>query len=245
VAPRHAPDRPEPRDDLLTASDGDASWILDGMADEDIEPEALEHAIELRFGRAVAYDPSDPEANRLASAEGYSTLTSNALPKEVWAQVKRTASCAPPVRSRRPSSRTSPGRSATAREAPSSEWTARDAERRRVRPRPRGRAPRDHAGGRRRGRPEGDELRGQLRPADSGGEHALLELNLRRLGHRWFEGDPATRIDQLLYAFAHHHEQDRLSAGFHRAVAALGRDAFVLALREPNRWDEYRPVEAS
>ena len=230
--------------DLLSAADGDASWILDGMADEDIAPEALERAIELRFGRAVAYDPSDPEANRLAAAEGYSTLTSNAMPKEVWAQVKRHGVLRPAGQVTPSVKPYEPGQERERREKPVDEWTAGMV----------------NVSGF--ARDLADALLGimlevvvvddpkvmnfevNLRPSE-GGDHAMLELNLRRLGHRWFEADPTTRIDQLLYAFAHHHEQDRLSAGFHRAVAALGRDAFVLALREPNRWDEYRPVEAS
>ncbi len=227
--------------DLLTPADGDASWILDGLADEEIEPEALTHAIELRFGRAVAYDPSDPEANRLASAEGYSTLTSNALPKEVWKNVKQHG-VLPPAGRVTPSVRPyEPGQERSRREKPVDEWTAGMS---------------NIAGY---ARAIASDVLGialdvavvddsqvmnfevNYRPADDLSGSGLLELNLRRLGHRWFEGDPVTRTDQLLYAFAHHFETDRLSAQFHRAVASIGRDVLVLALRDPHRFDEYRP----
>jgi hypothetical protein len=227
--------------DLLTAADGDASWILDGMADEEVSPEVLEHAIELRFGKAVAYDPSDPEANRLAAADGYSTLTSNALPKEVWKNVKQHGVLLPAGRVTPSVKPYEPGQERTRRERPIEEWTH---------------GMQQMAGF---ARSLADALLGvaldvaivddstvmnfevNYRKADSHQAAALLELNLRRLGHRWFEGDPASRLDQLLYALAHHFETDRLSARFHQSVASLARDSFLLALRDPRRFDEYRP----
>jgi hypothetical protein len=231
--------------DILTPEDGDASWILDGMADEDISPEALERTVELRFGPAVAYDPSDREANNLAVQAGYSTITSRALPKEVWAQVKRHEVLRPAGQVTPSVKPYEPGQERTRQERGLDDWTA---------------GMHNIAGF---ARLLADDLLGVMlevvivddptvmnfevnyRPAEAGAGVAMLELNLRRLGHRWFEGDPAARIDHLLYAFAHAHETDRLSAAFHRAIALLGREAFLIALREPHKWDEFRPaVEA-
>jgi hypothetical protein len=223
--------------DLLGEKDADASWILDGMSDDEIKPEALERAIDLRFGPAVAYDPSDREANSLAAAEGYSTITSRAMPKEVWEQVKKHG-VLKPAGQVTPSTRPyEPGQELARKVKPHDEWTE---------PMQRMVAF---------ARAAGDALIGSVieveivddpqvmnfevnyRPADGRG---MLEFNFRRLGHRWFEGDPLRHFDQLFYAFAHDRETDRLSASFHREVARLGRDAVTLTLIDPKRWDEYR-----
>jgi len=226
--------------DLLGAEDGDASWILDGMGDEEIKPEALKHTLDLRFGPAVAYDPSDVEANNLASAAGFSTITSRALPKEVWAQVK-AAGVLPPAGQVTPSVKPYlPGQERSRVERPHDEWTAQM----------------QNMAGFARSLAhdllnvaldvaivdDSDVMNFDVnyRPANTG--VGLLEFNLRRLGHRWFEGDPVDHLDRLLYAFAHHYETDRLSSHFHEAVATLGRDTVQVALSDPGRWNEYRPT---
>lgn len=226
--------------DLLTPADGDASWLLDAAADEEVTGPALGRVIELRFGRAVAYDSSDPEANRLASAEGYSTITSRALPKEVWKNVREHNVLLPAGKVTPSVKPYEPGQERSRKEKPIEEWTA---------------GMQNIAGF---SRALADQLLGvqlevvivddpgvqnfevNYRVAEDAAGIALLEFNLRRLGHRWFEGDAPTRLDQLLYAFAHNFERDRLSASFHRAVASLGRDAFLAALRDPAAWQQYR-----
>lgn len=229
--------------DLLTHDDGDASWILDGLSDEDIAPEALETAIRLRFGRAVAYDPSDPEANRLANSEGYSTITSSALPREVWRNVKAAGVLLPAGKVTPSVKPYEPGQERDRKERPVEEWTS---------------GMQNVAGF---ARALADGMLGVVLDVavvddpqvmnfevnyrrDEDSAAGLLELNLRRLGHKWFEGDPAKRLDQLLYGFAHHLETDRLSARFHQSVASLARDAFLMVLREPSRFDQYREVTA-
>lgn len=231
--------------DILTPSDGDASWILDGLADDEIAPAAMERAIELRFGDAVAYDPSDPEANRLAAQEGHSVITSRALPKEVWANVKGLGVLRPAGQVTPSVKPYEPGQEDSRKERPTDEWTAGMV---------------NMAGF---ARSLADDLLGVLldvavvddahvmnfevnyRPNVHGDGPAKLEFNLRRLGHKWFEADPAARLSDLMYAFAHGKTTDRLSMEFVKEVARLSGEAFLIALHSPSKWDEYRPVEAS
>lgn len=75
--------------DLLDEDASGETWITDAMEDEKIEPEALEAALDLRFGpKRVAYDPNDKEANKLAASEGYTVISSRSLSKPAWQNVR-------------------------------------------------------------------------------------------------------------------------------------------------------------
>lgn len=80
----------------LTDEDAGAKWIDDALSDSDIEPEAVEAVMTKRFGaKRVVYDPSDPEANKLAVAEGYVVIPPRALSKEAWSSVRAAGAALP------------------------------------------------------------------------------------------------------------------------------------------------------
>ena len=55
-------------------------WVRDAPGHPDAAPEAVGQIMARRFGdRRVAYDPSDPEANKLAVVAGYTVMTGGAL----------------------------------------------------------------------------------------------------------------------------------------------------------------------
>jgi hypothetical protein len=58
-------------------------------SDPHVGPSGLGGLPNLRFGaKDVAYDPSDPEANKIAVSEGSTLLHGGHLPKGAWANVK-------------------------------------------------------------------------------------------------------------------------------------------------------------
>jgi hypothetical protein len=75
--------------DLLDAEDANTGWATIAVASPDAEPAALQAYMTRRFGdKRVAYDPSDPEANNRAVAEGYVVVHGAQLSGATWANVK-------------------------------------------------------------------------------------------------------------------------------------------------------------
>lgn len=82
--------------DLLSAEDMKAAWVTNAMEDENVEAEAVKAAVVGKFGEnSVVYDPTDPEANKIAAEQGYTVIPGGALPKGAWANVKANATVAP------------------------------------------------------------------------------------------------------------------------------------------------------
>ncbi|HEY7331241.1 MAG TPA: hypothetical protein VH592_26645 [Gemmataceae bacterium] len=61
-----------------------------------------------------------------------------------------------------------------------------------------------------------------------------LDLNLFRLGHRWFEQGASENVDSLLiHEFGHEYSGDHLSSDYHEALCKLGAGLKRLALERP------------
>jgi hypothetical protein len=61
-----------------------------------------------------------------------------------------------------------------------------------------------------------------------------LDLNLHRLGHRWFDQGANEEIDRLLiHEFGHEYSGDHLSEDYHEALCRLGAALKRLALEKP------------
>jgi hypothetical protein len=61
-----------------------------------------------------------------------------------------------------------------------------------------------------------------------------LDLNLLRLGHRWFEQGASVDVDRLLiHEFGHEYSGDHLSEQYHEALCKLGAGLKKLALEKP------------
>jgi len=82
---------------ITDAESANAAWVRDALADENIDTAAVTTIITQRFGdKVVAYDPSDPEANKRVVAAGYVVVTGSQMGKDEWRNVRR-AGVMPPA----------------------------------------------------------------------------------------------------------------------------------------------------
>jgi hypothetical protein len=110
--------------DLLDESTSSETWINDAIEDPEVSDEAVSRALDLRFGvKRVAYDPSDPEANKIAASEGYAVIGSRSLPPKAWVNVRRAAAL-PAAGQVTPSPKPySPGAENVRKSLPEDQWT--------------------------------------------------------------------------------------------------------------------------
>lgn len=74
----------------LTEDDGNATFVNEALADEDVAPEAANKALDLKFTKKRAiWDPSDPEANMNLESQGYTLIKGGQLTKDQWANAKK------------------------------------------------------------------------------------------------------------------------------------------------------------
>ncbi len=70
--------------------DAGAAWVTEAMASEELEPDAADTVLDKRFGKKrVMFDPSDPDANRLAAVQGYTVVPGRSLGTGVGANLRR------------------------------------------------------------------------------------------------------------------------------------------------------------
>ena len=65
-------------------------WVSDAMASSEISEYAMGTVLDKRFGeKRVAYDPSDQEANKRATAAGYTVVPGGSMSSGQWENTKR------------------------------------------------------------------------------------------------------------------------------------------------------------
>jgi hypothetical protein len=70
-------------------------WARAAAGDERAEAPAVTHSLDQRFGtKRVAYDPSDPEANRIAMSKGYTVVHGGSLSGGEWTNARSTTRAA-------------------------------------------------------------------------------------------------------------------------------------------------------
>jgi hypothetical protein len=68
-----------------------------------------------------------------------------------------------------------------------------------------------------------------------------VDLNLLRLGHRFFEQGATEEVDRLLiHEFGHQYSADHLSEAYHEALCRLGAGLKRLALEKPEAFDQFK-----
>lgn len=76
--------------DYIDQEDAGSPWVTVAAQNPEASQALTAKVITERFGeKAVIFDPSDPEANNRAVAEGYAVVHGRNLPKEIWANVRR------------------------------------------------------------------------------------------------------------------------------------------------------------
>lgn len=199
---------------LIDKDDATSTWVKTAVSDPRADDRAVVDITTKRFGeRAVAYDPSDPQANAEAVLKGYAVIHGGTLSGGEWDNVKRAGVL-------RPAGQVTPSNS-TMETSPDGvppldleKWTD----------------------GMRFVAVYASRLGKYLLGVDVvvdifrinrnvgawyGPGH--LSLNLQRLGHRWFDSPVQEDVDALLiHEFAHHRVSDHLSERFHDECCRLG-----------------------
>lgn len=213
--------------DRITGEDATKTWVKEACSDHHIEDAAVCRTMTLRFGeRAVAYDPSDPEANKRAVADGRQVVHGGNLSALEWDMARR-AGALPAAGTVTPSPKPYGSDGEPLNVIPLAEWTP----------------------GMERfaafAKLIGYELlgvevavrivRGFGWNYDATyGPNSGLVVNLMRVGHDFFNSPIGEKqLDLLIHEYGHHYCGDHLAADFHRALTRLGAKMTLLALRSP------------
>ena len=212
--------------DRMTDVEATKTWVKEAMSDERVDDAAVRRTLSLRFGEnAVAYDPSDPEANKRSVAEGRQVVHGGNLSGPEW-EIARRAGVLPAAGTVTPSPRPYSDDGRPLNYIPLDEWTP----------------------GMQRfaafARMVGHELLGTDIAVQivrefgwnydaTYGPASGLVVNLMRVGHKFFETIGETQLDLLIHEYGHHYCGDHLAADFHRALTRLGAKMTMLAVKDP------------
>lgn len=82
--------------EIVTTEQATHEWAQTAIESQDAEPAAVQDYMAKRFGeRRVSYDPSDPEANNRATANGYTIVHGSMLSREAWSNVREFSAITP------------------------------------------------------------------------------------------------------------------------------------------------------
>ena len=217
----------------LTPEDA-SSWARNAMEGENVEKEAVEALMALRFSdKRVIADPSDPEGTKLAMSQGYEVIPPRALSKEEWANVRKFGA-ALPAGQVTPSPRPYRPDGEEEKILPKEKWTA----------------------GIRKVAAYAEYVAKHVLQttitvkivtdvswpfAATFGRSGELTLNVGRLGYSWFDAPYWTGVDELLtHEFGHWYAADHLSEDYHKAICKVAAGLVALALHDPQKMKELR-----
>jgi hypothetical protein len=225
--------------EYIRETDSDATWITEALTDSRATSEAIDAALDRRFGeRRVVFDPSDPEANKRAAAAGYTVIAPRSLPKGVAGRARELgvlAAAGAVTPSPNPYG-DGPPRSEKRRDdwSPAEIIVAGFAE---------------DVGSKLVGRPVRvvivNDPKCQSFQATYSPGSGTLEYNLCTLGRRFFEDGPLTEraLSLLIHELAHQYSSDHLSERYYDGCTDLGARLARLALADPALFARYDPDE--
>jgi hypothetical protein len=207
--------------DRITEADANATWAKEAIEDPRVTEQAVRAVVTQRFGdRVVVMDPSDREANNIATSQGYTVIAPRSFSKEAWANIREHEIVLP-------AGRVTPSNTALLNEHLNGEGTAERIE-----------VPREKwTDGQRRMADYAAALGTQLLgftpavqivsdvtlPALAYYGGRRLALNVGKLGHRWFDQPDQHAVDALLiHEFAHERASNHLDHSFHDECCRLG-----------------------
>ncbi len=80
----------------LNTEEATHTWVREACSDKRVSDDAVREVMKQRFGeRAVIYDPSDPEANKISVADGRPLVHGGNLSAEEWENVRRAEALKP------------------------------------------------------------------------------------------------------------------------------------------------------
>lgn len=216
---------------LLTKDDVTETWVKEACSDERVEDVAVRQAVTLRFGEgAVAYDPSDQEANKLSVADGRPLVYGGNLSGDEWVMVRRSRALLP-AGDVTPSPKPYSPDGDPLNLIPESEWTYGMQQ---VAAYSKGVA---HE-------LLGCEIVVQIARESSWPYRATygpgtLRFNMALLGAEFFGGITDEMNSLLIHEFGHHYESDHLSAKYYKALTDLGARFVRLALEDPQFFQSF------
>jgi hypothetical protein len=197
----------------VKAEEMNSPWIEQVVADKDCNPAAIQSYLNRRFSeKRVAYDPSDPEANKLAVSKGYVVVTGSMMSSGAWKNSKAAQAILP-------AGQVTPSPKPYSPDGPPLRLE-RDIT-------PEMRKVEQHALGVAR-----EVLQREIAVTfanDPGWAFGAtygpgrLTFNVGRLGRRWFDLE-TNRVDiekLLLHEFAHEFASDHLSQEYHEAICSI------------------------
>lgn len=213
--------------ELLTPDQTTETWVKEACKDSNVDPTAVKVVMETRFGaNAVAYDPSDPEANKLSTAGGRQVIHGGTLSAAEWANVRK-AGALRPAGQVTPSPKPYSPDGEPLRLIEQKDWTDGM------------NALNDFL------HVVSNELLGhgihvqmandaQWPFAATYGPTGTLVFNVGRLGRKWFEnGITEAVLDLIIHEFGHEYESDHLSERYYNALSRLGAKMTLLAVQHP------------
>lgn len=212
----------------VTKEEAGSGWVKDALSSVDIDQQAVDTVLTTAFGKLrVTFDPSDPEANSRAMAEGYTVIPSAALSSEAWSNVRRFDSSRPAGQVT-PSPRPFSLDGDPLKTLDPAKWS--DGIKKVV-------AYSKLVAERLIKRKITVTIANDVKWPHGGafGPSCELYLNLGRLGHAWFNGDLGIeKVDALLiHEFAHYKVSNHLSDDYYRECCRLGAAMKSLAAAEP------------
>ncbi len=218
---------------LLTPEEVKAPWVTEALGDKRVLPGVVVDVIAERFGaKAVAFDPSDQEANHRAAGNDCPVVSGGTFSADAWQNIRK-AGALPPAGRKFPT----PKVFSDDPDAPTvvllaeSDWT------------PGIRNVVELAKSLAHELLAGVQISVQIINDPAFGHAACygkcqLSLNLKALGSAWFDNyatNPEPVLDLLVHEFAHHHAVgSHLADDYHQWATKLGARLAVLALRKPS-----------
>jgi len=201
-------------------------WVRDTLGDKRVDQDAFDSIKKKRYGdKAVIYDPSDPEANNIATAKGYTVIGGRSMSRGEHENNRRFGTILPAGQVT-PSPKPFHEDGTPLKVLTEDEWTL---DVRRVA---------EYAAR------IGEAVLDcpiHVRIADDKGwgfvacyKKGQLTLNLGALGKKWFADGATSQVNALLiHEFAHHTASNHLSKEFYDTCCRTGARLTDLAIHQP------------
>lgn len=217
--------------EALPEEDAASDWVVQGTSAKEIEAEAFSAVLDKSMGKdRVIYDPSDPEANMKAASKGHTVVRGNQLSQGQRDNIRRMRNDGhDPLR---PAGRVFPSPKPYSDDPdappveviPPSKYTERQKKVVAM-----AKHLFDQIIGEEVGTRNGKlyvrivNTSNAFAAAFGGG---TLDLNVRRLGHSFFDGTDQYALERvlriLIHEFAHHYSGNHLASEYHDALTNLG-----------------------
>jgi hypothetical protein len=228
--------------DQIGEADANATFVNEALADAQASPEAVNRALDLKYGKKRAiFDATDPEANMNLVEEGYTLIKGGQLTGEQWANAKKHDPTLRPSGQIKPTKKVMFCPDGEDRFVPRDQWTTRM-----------------HAVVEYTitvcqellGRPVAVTIFSDITESAGAcfGDLGFM-FNLGRLGHRFFnacEHGPTDELNQIIIHECGHGMpggSNHLAAEYHEGLCKIGSRFTRLALKRPELFNwTGRPV---